>query len=548
MHAKRRNDGWTIISIVLMLLFLFFLVWPIGNLLKEAVFKDGKFTLGAFQTFFGKKYYYGSIFNSLKVAVSVTVTSLMLGIPFAYFYSFSKLKGRKVLFILCLLGTMSAPFLGAYAWVLLLGNSGVVTTMLRSIGIDGVSIYGFNGIVFVQTLKLFPLVVIYMNGAFKDIDNSLLEASESMGCKGIKRFFRVVMSLTMPTILAAALLVFMRSFADFGTPVLIGRGYSTFPVLIYNQYLGENGADYHFAAAISVIAVLVTAIIFIIQKYATNKFKFTINSLNPVEPKEVHGIKAFLMNAYCYILVALAMLPQLYIINMSFRNYNNSVLRPGYSLVNYKKAIEKMLFRSISNTLVISLVTLAVIIVIAVLIAYLVVRRSSAFNNAIDVISMLPYIMPGGVIGISLIITFSKKPIALTGSLIIMIIALTIRRMPFTSRSATAAIMKIPISTEEAAISLGASKGKTFTRITVPMMSSGIISGAILSWVSIITEMSSGVILYNNKTITLTISTYTAIASGIYGVAAVFATITTIFTVLCLVLYLRVTKAEDIRM
>ena len=547
MHKTKKADGWSGISILLMVIFLIFLVWPLGNLLKESVYLDGKFSLDAFQEFFGKSYYYGSIFNSLKVGIAVMAVSLLLGIPFAYFYSFYQLKGRKVLFVMCLLGTMSAPFLGAYAWILLMGNSGLVTTMLKSIGIRGITIYGFGGIVFVQALKLFPLVVIYMNGAFRDIDNSLLEAAESMGCKGVKRFFRVIMSLTMPTILAAALLVFMRSFADFGTPVLIGRGYSTFPVLIYNQYLGENGADYHFAAAISVIAVVVTAVIFLIQKFATNKFKFTINSLHPIEPKKAKGIGGILMHIYCYGVVALALLPQLYIINMSFRNYNNSILQPGYSFVNYEKAVEKNLFRAIGNTLIVSIVALAIIIVIAVLLSYLVVRRSNAFNNAIDVISMMPYIMPGGVIGISLIITFSKRPFVLTGSLLIMIIALSIRRMPFTSRSATAAMMKIPTSIEEAAISLGASKAKSFIKITVPMMSSGIISGAILSWVSIITEMSSGVILYNNRTITLTIGTYSAITGGIYGVAAVFATITTIFTIICLVLYLKVTKSEDIQ-
>ena len=547
MHKTKKADGWSGISILLMAIFLIFLVWPLGNLLKESVYLDGKFSLDAFQEFFGKSYYYGSIFNSLKVGIAVMAVSLLLGIPFAYFYSFYQLKGRKILFVMCLLGTMSAPFLGAYAWILLMGNSGLVTTMLKSIGIRGITIYGFGGIVFVQALKLFPLVVIYMNGAFRDIDNSLLEAAESMGCKGVKRFFRVIMSLTMPTILAAALLVFMRSFADFGTPVLIGRGYSTFPVLIYNQYLGENGADYHFAAAISVIAVVVTAIIFLIQKFATNKFKFTINSLHPIEPKKAKGIGGILMHIYCYGVVALALLPQLYIINMSFRNYNNSILQSGYSFVNYEKAVEKNLFRAIGNTLIVSIVALAIIIVIAVLLSYLVVRRSNAFNNAIDVISMMPYIMPGGVIGISLIITFSKRPFVLTGSLLIMIIALSIRRMPFTSRSATAAMMKIPTSIEEAAISLGASKAKSFIKITVPMMSSGIISGAILSWVSIITEMSSGVILYNNRTITLTIGTYSAITGGIYGVAAVFATITTIFTIICLVLYLKVTKSEDIQ-
>lgn len=548
MMKKKRLDLWSVVSFVLLGLFLLFLVYPLGKLLIESVYTEGNFSMDAFRKFFSQTYYYTSILNSMKIGVCVTIVSLLLGIPFAYFYTFFRLKGKKLLFVLCLLCTMSAPFIGAYSWVLLMGNSGLITTFLKTLGINGVTIYGFGGIVFVQSLKLFPLVVIYMNGAFRDIDNSLMEAAESMNCTGMERFYRVVMKLTMPTILAAALLVFMRSFADFGTPVLIGRGYSTFPVLIYNQYLGENGADYHFAAAISVIAVIVTAAIFILQKVATNQFKFTISALHPIEPKKAKGVSGGLMHGFCYLLVAVALLPQMYIINMSFRNYNNSILQPGYSFVNYTKAMEKMLFRSVGNTLLISFITLAVIIVIAVLIAYLVVRRSNLLNNTIDVISMLPYIMPGGVIGISLIISFSSKKFSLTGTLLIMIIALAIRRMPFTSRSATATMMKIPESIEEAALSLGASKAETFTKITIPMMSSGIISGAVLSWVSIITEMSSGVILYNNRTITLTISTYAAINNGVYGVAAVFATVTTLFTVICLVIYLRVTKLEDIRM
>jgi iron(III) transport system permease protein len=545
---KRRLDFWSVVSWVLLLIFLVFLVYPVGRLLIEAVYTGGQFSTDAFQKFFSKPNYYNTIFNSTKIAVCVMAASLLLGIPFAYFYSFYQLKGRKILFVLCLLCTMSAPFIGAYAWILLMGNSGILTQMLKSIGITGLSIYGFGGIVLVQTLKLFPLVVIYMNGAFRDIDNSLLEAAESMGCKGVDRFKRVIMALTMPTILAAALLVFMRSFADFGTPVLIGRGYSTFPVLIYNSYLGENGTDYHFAAAVSVIAVLVTAVIFLIQRFASNRFKFTISALHPIAPKEATGLKGILMHLYCYLLVGVALLPQIYIVNMSFRNYRNAVLQPGYSLVNYQKALEKMLVRSIGNTLVVSVSALVIILVIAILIAYLVVRRSNVLTNTIDTVSMLPYIMPGSVIGIALVVAFSRKPLVLTGGLLIMTIALAIRRMPFTSRSATASMMKIPISIEEAALSLGAPKLEAFVKITVPMMSSGIISGAVLSFVSIITEMSSGVILYNNSTITLTIGTYSSITTGIYGVAAVFATVTMLVTVICLALYLKFTKLEDVRM
>ncbi|MFA6776118.1 MAG: iron ABC transporter permease [Sphaerochaetaceae bacterium] len=549
MKQIRRFDFWSAASLTILGLFGLFLIYPLGGLLKEAVFLPEKgFTLDAFRKFFGKSYYYSTIFNSFRIALTVMFLCLLLGIPFSYFYTFYKLKGRKFLFVLCLLCTMSAPFIGAYAWILLMGNNGLITNILKGLGVRKFSIYGFGGIVLVQTLKLFPLVVIYMNGAFRNIDSSLMEAAESMGCKGVNRFFRVLLSLTMPTILAAALLVFMRSFADFGTPLLIGRGYTTFPVLIYNEYLGENGSDYHFAAAVSIIAVGVTGLFFLIQKLANSRFKFTMNAMHPVtavNPKKVSGI---FMHIYCYAVVAISMLPQVYIIYMSFRKYNNSILLPGYSLVNYQKAWSKSLLRATGNTLFISFATLAVIIMVAVLIAYLVVRRSNIINQAIDTISMLPYIMPGAVVGIALVIVFSHKPLCIAGTLGIMIVALAIRRLPFTSRSATATMMSISPSIEEAAISLGASKLASFVKITVPMMSNGIISGAVLSWVSIITEMSSGVILYNNRTITLTIGTYVAINNGVYGVAAAFATVTTLLTIVCLVVYLKFTRLEDIRM
>ena len=545
--AGKGLDFWGAAAWIIFALFAVFLVWPIAGLLREAFVSNGALTLDAFQKFFGKPYYYSTIFHSFRIAFVVMALCLLLGIPFAYFYTFYELKGRQFLYVMCLLCTMSAPFIGAYAWILLMGRNGLVTSLLKGIGLNGFSIYGFGGIVLVQVLKLFPLIVIYMNGAFRDIDNSLLEAAESMNCRGVKRFFTVIMTLTMPTILAGALLVFMRSFADFGTPLLIGQGYLTFPVLIYNEYLGENGTDYHFAAAVSVIAVAVTGIFFLIQKYATSKFKFTMSALNKVQMKRAKGVRAVLMNLYCYALVFISMAPQFYIIYMSFRRYNNSILLDGYSLVNYTKALSKNLLRATRNTMIISFATLAVIIVVAVMIAYLVVRRGGPLSHTIDTISMLPYIMPGSVVGIALVIVFSRKPFSIAGTLAIMIIALSIRRLPFTSRSATAAMMKINPSVEEAASSLGASKLKTFVQITVPMMGSGIISGAVLSWVSIITEVSSGVILYNNRTITLTMGTYVSINNGVYGVAAAFATVTTLLTILCLVIYLRFTKLEDVK-
>ena len=550
MSARRRKfEVWTAISLALFLMFAVFFIYPICTLLRQAfTTKEAAFTLDNFVKFFSKPYYYNTIFNSFKVSLAVMAVSLAIGIVMSYFYSFYELKGSKFILISSILCCMSAPFIGAYAWILLLGRSGAMTLLLKALGLKVGSIYGFGGILLVQATKLYPLVMIYMNGMFANLDNSLMEASSNLGCTGLRRFFSVVLRLSMPTILAAALLVFMRAFADFGTPILIGEGYRTFTVEIYKQFLSETGSDYGFASAISVIAIILTAAIFLLQKYATGKFSFTMNALHPVERKKPHGIGGVLMHIFCYVTVAVSMLPQLYIIYVSFRNSKMGVFQEGYSLANYRSAIDKLLLRATKNTVVVGIVALAAIVILAVMISYLVVRRPNTLNHAIDTISMLPYIMPGSVIAIALVIGFGKKPLVLTGTLTIMIMAVIIRRLPYTTRSATATLIQIPMSIEEAAISLGASKMKTFFKVTVPMMSSGIISGAILSWVSIVTEVSSAAILYNNRSITLTVGTYTAVIRGNLGEAAAFAAVTTVLTAISLVIYLIINKGKQMEL
>ena len=229
----------------------------------------------------------------------------------------------------------------------------------------------------------------------------------------------------------------------------------------------------------------------------------------------------------------------------SFQNTSGKLFVKGYSLKSYKFAFSH-LKKAIPNTFLIGIVALAAVIVLAILIAYLVVRRSSAANKIIDTISMVPYIIPGSVVGIALVLGFNKGPLKLTGTAMIMIIALIIRRIPYTIRSSVAVLQQIPMSIEEAAISLGASKMRTFFTITVPMMGNGILSGAILSWVTIITELSTAIILYNLNTITLTLAVYTYVSRGNYGIAAAYATILTVTTIISLLVYMKVTGNKEV--
>jgi iron(III) transport system permease protein len=458
------------------------------------------------------------------------------------------MKGRNFIQVMIVLCSMSAPFIGAYSWILLLGRSGIITSFIFKLtGIHLGSIYGFGGILLVLSTRLFPLVFLYVSGALKNIDNTLLEAAVNMGSPRLKRFFGIIMPLVMPSVLAAALLVFMRAMADFGTPLLIGEGYRTFPVEIYNQYISETGTNNNFAAAISIVAIVITTIIFLIQKYISSKYSFSISALHPIQRKKARGFFAFFIHFYAYFLITISMLPQLYLIYTSFKktSRSGSTFINGYSLNSYVVALKRY-GMAIPNTIIIGGLSLLIIIVVAIFVSYLVVRRKNKLNSVIDVLSMVPYIIPGSVVGIALVIAFSSGVLPLIGTMAIVIVAMCIRRLPYTIRSSVAILQQIPVSVEEASISLGASKLKTFLRITTPMMRNGIISGAILSWVTIITELSSSIILYNSKNITLTLSIYSFVSRGTDGPAAATATILMLFTILSLVLFLKTSKSADI--
>ncbi len=543
---KKRWDVWALLSLLILAVYALFLLYPLFRLLIESVSKDGKLTGDYFAKFFSNGYYGTTLLHSFELSICATLVSLVLGVPLAYLYNLYEIKGRNLIQIIIILCCMSAPFIGAYAWVQLRGNNGIITQLIASIiGYRPPSIYGFRGIVIVLSLQLYPLVFMLVSGALKNVDSSLLEAAQNMGVGGARRFLKVVIPLCMPTILAAALLVFMRAFADYGTPLLIGRGYQTFPVIIYNEYFGETGTDHNFAAAVSVIAILITAVIFLFQKWASNRFAFNMNALHPIIRKKAKGIKNILIHAYTYVIVFLAFMPQLYVMYCSFRNTSGKIFTKGFGFMSYDK-IARDLPLEIRNTFLIGLLALAAVVLLAILIAYLVVRRRSRLNDVIDTASMIPYIIPGSVVGIALVVAFNKQPLVLTGTMFIMIVALCIRRIPYTIRSSVAVLQQIPITVEEAAISLGCSKMKAFFKATVPMMRNGILSGAILSWVTIITELSTGVILYNRNTITLTLAIYAQVTRGSDGPAAALATILNVLTITSMLIFMKVSKNKDI--
>lgn len=545
---KKKLTVWNVLSLLILSAFALFVMYPLFLILyKSGINGDtGAFTIDNFAHFFAKKFYWGTMINSLKVTVVSTILSAVVGLPLAYLMRSVKIRGGSFLNILIVISYLSPPFIGAYAWIQMLGRNGVVTHFINDLfGIHYGGVYGFAGIVLVFTLQSFPLVYIYVSGALKNLDNSLNEAAESLGCSRMGRIWKIIVPLVMPTLLASSMLVFMRVFADFGTPMLIGEGYQTLPVLIYNQFMGEVSGDDGFAAAICCIVIGLTIVMFFVQRFLATRNTYAMTALKPMVAEKAKGLRNILAHLAVYLTVGLAVLPQFVVIYTSFLATNGGqVFTGGFALQSYEATLFAKDNDVIWHTYFLGLC--AIVLVVGVLIAYLSMRKKNALNSVLDVVTMFPFIIPGSVLGIAFVFAFNKSPVILTGTALIMIISFAVRRMPYTVRSSAAVLGNISPSIEEAAVSLGASEMTTFRKITIPMMAPGVLSGAIMSWVTIISELSSSIILYTNSTQTLTVSIYTEVIRGNYGNASAYATILTLTSVLSLLIFYKVTGKRDV--
>lgn len=550
LNRKIKLDFWNIVTFLIIIVFAIFLIYPLLSLFLDG-FKDSKsgvWSLMNYIQFFSKKYYTSALVNSFKLTISVTVIAVLIGVPLAYFMSFYKIKGKGVLEVLFIISMMSPNFIGAYSWILLLGRNGSVTKFLeKALGINMPSIYGFAGMLLVFSLKLYPFIYIYVSGALKKIDVALSEAAESLGCGGLKKVFTVIMPLITPTLVAAALLVFMNCMADFGTPALIGEGYRVMPTLVYSEFVGESGGSANFAACMATIMIIITALVFFLQKWYINTKSFTMSSIRPIQPKEPKGIFKVLIYIYIYMLAGLSIIPQAMVVYTSFKATKMQVFVDGFSLGSYKKVADKAL-AAVTNTYVFCFFAIVIIITLGMLIAYLTVRRRSVLTSAIDSIAMFPYIVPGSVLGITLLIAFNHQPLMLAGTAFIIIISLVIRRLAYTLRSSSAILYQISPSMEEAAVSLGDTPAKSFVKVTAKMMLPGVASGAILSWITIINELSSSVMLYTSKTKTMSVAIYNEVIRASYGPAAALASILTLTTVISLLVFFKVSGSKDVTM
>ena len=537
---------WSIVIIVLLVLAAFFIVYPFAKLFYQSFFpKGGAFSLSNYAKFFSKKYYMMGLRNSMLICVCTTILGTLIGIPMAYISTRFNIWGKRIINMAVVLSMLSPPFIGAYSWILLLGRAGFITKLLEKLGIEIGSIYGFQGILLVFTLKLFPYVYMYVSTALKNFDSSLEEASESLGVHGFKRIWHVTLPVIMPTILSAALIVFMTSLADFGTPMLIGEGFKTLPVMIYERYLSEVSSNASFASTLSVVIVCCSLLVLAIQKIIIARKNYTMSAMRPPEVVKLSTGKRILATFAVGFVALLAVLPQITVVVTSFLKTNGPLFVKGFSLDSYRAILGK-LSTNIRNTFTFSVIAIIIMMILGLLLAYIIVRRKGKIANLLDTLVMFPYVIPGSVLGISLILAFNQKPFILTGTVLILVVSYTIRKLPFTLRSSIDTLYQIDPAIEEASISLGVPPMKTFAKTTAILMLPGMLSGAVLSFIATINELSSTIILYSGKTGTISVAIYTEIFKDGYGTAAALATILTVSTIIALIIFDKVSGGKSV--
>jgi iron(III) transport system permease protein len=542
----RRLDVWDSVTGLSFLLLAALLVLPLGKLLWASVAADGGgLTLRHYVAFLGRPYYSRTIGHSFTVASLVTLASLTVAVPLAWIVARVPIPGALLLRTLAILPLVSPPFIGAYSWILLFGRAGYVTAALQEWGVALPTVYGMHGIVLALTLNLYPLAFLVTLSGLRTIDHSLEEAAEGLGSPRWRVWRTVTVPVLLPSVLAGALLVFLTAFADFGAPMIIGEGYQVLPTIVYSLFVDEMGGPPAMASTAATLLVLCTTALLLAQWWLTGRRSYAMSQLRASPPLQLRLLPRWSLTALAYGVVGLSLVPAGVVAVTSFFEARGPVLYPRFSLGNYRE----ILFNvpgALVNSVTLSSVSTALDVLLGTLIAYLVVRRRSAVTAGLDSAVMLPYAIPGTVIGIAYIVAFNAPPFVLTGTFLILVLAYWVRRLPYAVRSGAAILHQLDPSVEEASVSLGVPPLRTFLRVTARLMWPGIVSGAILTWVQTITEISATIFLYTAAWTTVTVVIYRQVSSSNFGAAAAASTLllVAVFVPVFLVNWLMVERTE----
>ncbi|MFZ1382529.1 MAG: iron ABC transporter permease [Scrofimicrobium sp.] len=548
-RAARRGGSrfnfWSIISISALAIMLLLLIYPLVRLLGASLFGSDSASpwWEPYAHLFTRKLYYQSLINSFILAGSATVGAMLIGVPLAYFVNRLAIPGKIVIRSAVVLTFVSPPFIGAYAWIIMFGQNGVVRRALGDIGISVPSIYGWLGTILVLTLQGMPYVFLFVSSGLKTVDQSVEDAGVNLGVPRLKVALNVILPLIKPALSTSAMLVFVTAFADIGTPMVIGQNLRVYPRLVYQSFVGETSNDYRLASSLAIVMLVVTIAALLIQRGYAKRNSFGQSMVRPLGVQTVSPLAKWSATAYVYLIVGLACIPLFVVVVSSFLQFSGSTMTGQLTLENYTS--KPGLGTTLGNTLLVSTVATLLCVVIGTLVGYVVVRKPGRISASLDIFSMVPFAVSGVVFGIAFSLAFSGSPFFLSGTLTILVLAYFIRRLPFSVRSASSQLSQMGTQTEEASVNLGVPPGRTFLKITAPMLLPAVASGALLTWATVVKEFNATIILYGPWSRTMSVQIFQEISSGNFQYASALGTILVMLALVPIVILFAVSKGDE---
>jgi iron(III) transport system permease protein len=539
--AQMKIGGWIGYASI-WAFFSIFLIYPLIRLFYDSFTTDeGSFTLLNFQQFFTDAYYLKALVNSLLLGGATVITTSIIGITIAYLLLRYEFPGRNLFSYLAIIPMIMPPLVGVMGFVFIMGRAGTVNVILMDyLGFTKPVnfMYGIHGVLLVETLHLFPLMTLSIVDALGKIDLSLDEAAESVGSRGLRKFWDITFPLTTPGYVSGALLVFIWTFADFATPLVVGVD----DLLASQAYLNivqfVDRRLFKMGIVISAIMVLLAILFLIIAKKYVAIKDYSSLSYSRIERKSISPWGRVLVLIFLVMVLTFAFIPYLGIALDSFgKGWALTPIPVKYTLQYFERvAIETPKF--IYNSLLYSGVSVLICILVGVPVAWVMGRTQLPGKEILDSLTTLILALPGTGIGIAYLRAFREPlPImntALIGMWIVIPLILGVRRLPYTVRGTFASLLLVHKSIEEAAESVGATKGKTFKDIVAPLIWKGILVGALYSFILALQEASATLLLVVPGHEMMTVGIFNFYIGGSVNEAAALGLILIVLGALCL--------------
>ncbi len=537
----RNTSAWIVFGFALFVFGALFL-WPLFSVVQGGFFVDGQFTLRYIAGVFRNPIYAEGLFNSLRLGLGTTSLALLIALPLAWLANKYDFPAKGILGGLVLVPMILPPFVGAIGFQQILGQYGALNAALNLGPVDWLGRGRYWGVVSLQALALYPIMYLNVLAALANVDHAMNEAAENLGCSGFRKFRRITLPLIMPGVFAGGTIVFIWSFTELGTPLIMNYTRCA-SVQVYDALLEIGSNPFPFALVVVMLATSVTLYAISKALFGRQAHAMTSKAATTFTATRVRGARGWLVALPFILVISVALLPHFGVILTSLSPpgaWYRTVLPETLSGVNYAEALgHNMTLLSIRNSLFYSVLAVTFNAMFGVAIAFVVVRSNLRVRGFLDALAMLPLAVPGlvmafGYLSISSFLSnveaIKESPFWLNlfdvrnNPTLFLVVAYSMRRLPYMVRSAVAGLQQTSVSLEEAAANMGAPPLVSIRRVTLPLITANLIAGALLAFAFSMLEVSDSLMLAQRQDfypITKTIyELFQLIGTGKYVAAA----------------------------